>query len=174
MQLVPRVYCQQKFDEYFCVYASWCNFWQENPVVYTWEMFAEELKTAIRQQVKGKQAQDQEIKSIFAGAHQSVFEDAKIFLLKHRGIKYKFLHANKHPEEIKQIKNGFLSLSTKWIKQPKNADVQHFNHSVCIKDGYFVDSLPYKPQVHLWTGNPYNTKSHGLVTRVSTAIEVYL
>jgi len=134
----PNVIVQQRFNQYYCVYASWCNcFALEN---YSYENFEKDIMKACKWIAPNKWKTYFEEEKMGEGWSPSV----KMLLLKYANTPYDWYSARKgQMDKLIQIENGFLDIISGG----------HYSHSIAVRNGYVIDSLTgYKPQVYKWTG----------------------
>lgn len=134
----PKVIVSQKFDDVVCVWASWRNLFPDDNISLS--EFKDEYRLTIKQ--RHPTWTDVSIKKFMLELINSrgISGDCTGLMLKHGGIEYRKI-SGFDTKGLRLIKNGFIHMTI------NNA----FNHVVCIKNGWVIDSID--SVVYQWRGN---------------------
>jgi len=138
----PKVYVEQRFNQFYCVYASWANKMQTY-------MSYKDFEGLVIRILKKTHPKTWEYELSQEKIGDGWCTSVKWLLLNYFKIPFKVFSMRKDPEGTRHIMNGILDI----VSVNSKPEGGHYHHSVAIVNGWIVDSLTgYKPQVFYWDG----------------------
>jgi len=145
MNTKPKVIKKQTLQQVICVYCAYCNFYQITNISYDkfileFKEYWNNLPSTLRLSEKQR---NYRINALIGEAGLTV--DVLKMMLRFNNQNFVEMWnapQNRFAEFVLNITNGFIAIK---VKKPFT-----FQHEVCVKNGYLIDSIGGK--VFLWKG----------------------